>query len=722
MATKKTDSTSATNNDDTTNVDASTEQQQRTATNSYRFGGESGGYVAYKPNEWNPPKELLFSEFTITETDLRVKTATFKSPHYIDLTKGRACCWIQRKYGDNFGGVILSVKEGDDGLYEYSCQDWNRLLSNKVYVVLNGEWQAYKIVTKLLVECGMSTDGLQKIEHYDGMNEEVPDDDDPSESLTGNTNSSTTATSTQSTENMTEEEKKEYEKKKAEEEKKKKEDKLKKGNSFRQTPQGIYDKITARDFLLALLMKQGVNIDIHMDENGVLHFDRYVKDDWLKERWYFVDTDVYEPSLKFDITDLITQVAVKHTDQLDGKATMYTSEKLLGVNLAKFFGVMGSVIDNPTKATASTGNVATGDGFTATGKPSAGKCCARANGGVIPPYKTVTRTYKNYCPNCKKSNVLKMNPKGVAEGEITCGACDSDFCICCGYDKNGTCRSRLTPVGGTVSTGTSTSGNTGGNISDSSSDTSSTDSTSTEGSTVVVEDFYKNKLAARIAFSESMRKWFTFTIKLPGEYKKLHTNSFCMLMMSEKFVLENMPTIGKKLNGKFTRYVGYEKNRYYIEKVVTTCNSTGFYTELTLNPFASDYSTYAKTQIQAEGALASALGGGGSGAISGDLIGIGKSLAAKYGFCAQSGSESYDAMKKKGCGSCWAWSDAMYTELKKAGYNVRIVQYATSRAGNHRSVQYNNGGQWVDYPYAQAGIPKLARATSSKPGMFVFKS
>lgn len=694
-------------NDNTTDTTTeNTEQQQRTATNSFRFSGESGNYQAFRPGEWSNPQEILFSEFNITETDLRVKTAEFKSPHYIDLTNGRACCWIQRKHGENFGGVILKCKrESETGLYHYTCQDWNRLLTNKVYVVLNGEWTVYKIITKLLVKCNLSTDGLLAIEKYDGMNEEVPDDDDPQEKVSSTTTITTTSSSTDS-----------EDKEKTKKQNSEKETKLMKGNSFRQKTTGLYDKLTAREFILTLLLKQGVNIDIHMDENGVLHFDRYEKDTWLKERWYFVDHEIYDAQLTFDITDIITQVAVKHVDQLDGEATLYTSEKMLGVNIAAFFGVMGTVIDNPVKSSNNT-TVATGDGFTVTGMPSAGKCCARANGGVMPPYKKVTRTYRNYCPNCKGTNCLSDNPKGVYEHEITCKKCDSDFCCCCGYDKNGTCRSRLTPAGSVSTTATSSStASTGGSVSDTSSvDTTSAD---TSDSNIAVENYYKNKIAARIAFSESIRKWFTFTIKLAGEYKKLHTNSFCMFMMSDTFTLENLPTIGKKLNGKYTRYVGYEKNRYYIEKVVTTCdNNVGLNTELTLNPFASDYSTYARTQVQAEEALASALGGGGG--ISGDLIGIGKALAAKYTF--SQNCQNYACMKQKGTGSCWSWSEAMFTELKAAGYKVRVIQYATSQSSRHRSVQYLNNGVWTDYPYREAGIPTGARATSSKPGMFVYK-
>lgn len=116
-------------------------------------------------------------------------------------------------------------------------------------------------------------------------------------------------------------------------------------------------------------------------------------------------------------------------------------------------------------------------------------------------------------------------------------------------------------------------------------------------------------------------------------------------------------------------------------------------------------------------------GGGASGnssagqVIGSDAIEIGNSLASMYTFCAKSGSESYAAMKEKKCGSCWAWSDALYTELQKIGYTVRIVEYATSMSSNHRSVQYKDeSGQWVDYPYRDTNIPNLAYNTSGSSG------
>ena len=107
-------------------------------------------------------------------------------------------------------------------------------------------------------------------------------------------------------------------------------------------------------------------------------------------------------------------------------------------------------------------------------------------------------------------------------------------------------------------------------------------------------------------------------------------------------------------------------------------------------------------------------------ALGSDAIEVGNSLGAKYDFCNGSGSENYATMKKKGCGSCWAWSDALYTELTKIGYTCRIVEYGTAYANNHRSVQIKNGSEWEDYPYRQTKIPKMAYNTdNSKNGKVI---
>lgn len=85
--------------------------------------------------------------------------------------------------------------------------------------------------------------------------------------------------------------------------------------------------------------------------------------------------------------------------------------------------------------------------ITVTAKPSAGE-------GL--EYKEYTTVFLNHCPLCNHSGTLSFNPKGTAEGEITCSHCDADYCAVSGRDKNaGGCRAVLTIIkqysNGTVS-------------------------------------------------------------------------------------------------------------------------------------------------------------------------------------------------------------------------------------------------------------------------------
>ena len=62
------------------------------------------------------------------------------------------------------------------------------------------------------------------------------------------------------------------------------------------------------------------------------------------------------------------------------------------------------------------------------------------------PYRLNHKVFKNYCPLCKRSGTLKWNPKHVPEGEITCGACDADYCAVSGKDKAYKVRGKLKPA------------------------------------------------------------------------------------------------------------------------------------------------------------------------------------------------------------------------------------------------------------------------------------
>jgi N-acetylmuramoyl-L-alanine amidase len=62
---------------------------------------------------------------------------------------------------------------------------------------------------------------------------------------------------------------------------------------------------------------------------------------------------------------------------------------------------------------------------------------------------------------------------------------------------------------------------------------------------------------------------------------------------------------------------------------------------------------------------------------------------------------------------CWAMSAYISGQLKGQGYTVRTIQYATSMAANHRTVQYYSNGNWVNYDYAGNGYSQIYETTSN---------
>jgi hypothetical protein len=64
-------------------------------------------------------------------------------------------------------------------------------------------------------------------------------------------------------------------------------------------------------------------------------------------------------------------------------------------------------------------------------------------------------------------------------------------------------------------------------------------------------------------------------------------------------------------------------------------------------------------------------------------------------------------LEKHHAGDCWAFSADLNSKFQAAGYQSRIIQYATSYASNHRSVQLYQNGAWKTVPYRAYGYPYL---------------
>jgi len=76
----------------------------------------------------------------------------------------------------------------------------------------------------------------------------------------------------------------------------------------------------------------------------------------------------------------------------------------------------------------------------------------------------------------------------------------------------------------------------------------------------------------------------------------------------------------------------------------------------------------------------------------------------------------------KGTGDCWTNSEILFQQLKKAGYKVRIIQYASSWSPRHRSVQTYQNGKWVNYNYKANGYKMTYWATSGSSHGKVIKT
>lgn len=94
---------------------------------------------------------------------------------------------------------------------------------------------------------------------------------------------------------------------------------------------------------------------------------------------------------------------------------------------------------------------------------------------------------------------------------------------------------------------------------------------------------------------ESVRKLISLKISMPlgnPNLALLHTNQFLYLDLPSEFELVNMTDLDNALNGEFSRYSGYNSNRWYIEGVTITNNGSDAKIELDLNPYASPHIDY----------------------------------------------------------------------------------------------------------------------------------
>lgn len=412
---------------------------------------ESGRGVS--PQFWNKEnyhdyQEIVFTKFDVTEEFPRQTSATLTTPVNIDLTTGRVACLITGEC-NSFSGIIIDKKyDATKKLYDYQLHGFmERIMANQINLVANGGKTTYDWIKEVLADLSVPDTGLLPIDDYDTavskeLLEEMEEDMDLPETSEQLTSDSDTDTSnapqynTDSNENT--DTGLDY-------------NEL---NPFKKKPAGIYDKQTISEWIRTLIYDYGINVEFYGDLNGVPQFEIIDFEKWKQTGWYIspdlgFDAD-YE--YEFDITDVVTQVAVKNISATNGTGEIYTSEELIGINLADFVGRMGVVVDNPSgSSTQSTGDSeddTTGDVFqdstgkiydkndvlTTNGYPSCEKCKEK-NGGSMPTIKKYTKYWYNYCPGCNRRGYLKSTSTGDGTTYCSGGDCGLEFCQFCGYER-----------------------------------------------------------------------------------------------------------------------------------------------------------------------------------------------------------------------------------------------------------------------------------------------
>ena len=100
--------------------------------------------------DWKGAKSIPFVSYSISESDMRSKTATIHTNTHIDLSAGTYQILISDDDHENFAGIILSEDyDASKDEYSYKCQDFHRLYISKVNLS-SKKFKGRQIVEKML--------------------------------------------------------------------------------------------------------------------------------------------------------------------------------------------------------------------------------------------------------------------------------------------------------------------------------------------------------------------------------------------------------------------------------------------------------------------------------------------------------------------------------------------------------------------------------------------
>ena len=272
-------------------------------------------YYADNPNhfvgDWSKSQNMPYTKYTIKESDMRVKTASFVSPNYVDLTIGQYAIRIISKYHENFAGILLDVEYDEDtGLYTYQCQDFSRLYISKFEAIWD-KMKVYECLMQLICRGQINTkkfsrkgfkdilSGLRPLKMYD-------------QSLYPNQH---------------------Y-----------------KGNPFKQNISLISRDKSWIEVIRSIVYGSLGFFDVWFNDKGILQIEPLSKTDWENTGLHLSSTEYANRKFKFSTTNAITGVVVSGSDASYGKA--YKSKQLTKLDLSAFFGNVATSISDPVQKSA----------------------------------------------------------------------------------------------------------------------------------------------------------------------------------------------------------------------------------------------------------------------------------------------------------------------------------------------------------------------------------
>ena len=264
---------------------------------------------------WKTKIKMWYSKYTIKESDMRIKTATFDSPQFIDLTTGLYAVKIVSPYHENFAGIILEVTYDENkGMYSYQCQDFSRLYISK-FEFIGNQIKTYNILRYLITRSQVKTkatkkqlrkfkrqlSGLKALDRYD-------------QSLyKGNR----------------------Y-----------------KGNPFKQNLSILIRDKSYIEVIRSIVFGSLGFFDVWFNDSGIIQIEPLSKTDWENTGLHLTDREFSERKFKFSTTNAITNVVVNGSNADMGK--YYKVTDLIGLNLNAFFGNIATSVSNQSNATKKT--------------------------------------------------------------------------------------------------------------------------------------------------------------------------------------------------------------------------------------------------------------------------------------------------------------------------------------------------------------------------------